>query len=543
VEDSLAAESSAPPALRYRIGVTSLLVAEAVSTIGSRMSFFAIPWFVLVTTHSPVKIGIVALAEMLPYVLSGMLSGPLQDRLGNWRTSIIGDAASAVAVGLIALGGRVDFRLLVALVAVAGAVRAMSDRSKSNLLKPLLDAGGINYIRITSAYDGISRTSMLIGASLAGVAIVALGAVGAVWLDAASFGIALVIVLVLVPDPRTAAPDAGTGREPYLRALRVGFDHYRTDRLLRAVSTNLFLTNLFNQAISIVFVPLWVLGVRHSPIALGYLSTAFALGAILGAAVFAAIAPNLPRYPAVVVGSIVGGAPRLLVLALSDNLLVVLAVTFVGGVTMSTVNPAIHAMFYHRVPAHLMARVSGVSTAIMFGGIPLGPLLAGLAVQRFGFTNATLLAGATLFAVTLVPVVRYHTWQQFNEANLPPLVMAGRTELPRTYALLRTAFGFRVTMRYAHGRWTVGARYGLRPLAYRHEIAPKVAGEGLRRLAVPAVHDALRDTVGDERRRIEGEAERLRTELARMEAAADATRIDATRIATQRRFVPRDLVR
>jgi MFS family permease len=47
------------------------------------MSFFAIPWFVLVTTHSPVKIGLVAGAEMLPYVLSGMLSGPLQDRLGN----------------------------------------------------------------------------------------------------------------------------------------------------------------------------------------------------------------------------------------------------------------------------------------------------------------------------------------------------------------------------------------------------------------------------------------------------------------------------
>jgi MFS family permease len=537
----LAPEDPVPPRAigwRYKVGVTSLLVAEGISTIGSRMSFFAIPWFVLVTTHSPVKIGLVAGAEMLPYVLSGMLSGPLQDRLGSWRTSIIGDAASALAVGLIALAGRMDFRLLVALVAVAGTVRAMSDRSKSNLLKPLLDAGGINYIRITSAYDGISRTSMLIGASLAGAAIATLGAVGAVWLDAASFAVALVVVLFLVPDPKKAAPEPGTGREPYLRALRVGFDHYRTDRLLRAVSVNLFVTNLLNQAIAVVFVPVWVLEVRHSPLALGYLSTAFALGAIIGATVFAVIAPNLPRYPAVVIGSIVGGAPRLLVLALSDNLLVVLAVTFVGGVTMSTVNPAIHAMFYQRVPAHLMARVSGVSTAIMFGGIPLGPLLAGVAVQRAGFANAVLLAGAILFAVTLVPVVRYQTWREFNEANLPPLAVAGMVELPRTYALLRTAFGVRVTMRYAGGRWTVGARRGLRPLAFRHEIAPKAAVDGLRRLTVPAVHDALHETLGVERGRLERDAERVRAELARMQAT-----VDAARIALQRRFVPQDLVR
>jgi MFS family permease len=278
--------------------------------------------------------------------------------------------------------------------------------------------------------------------------------------------------------------------------------------------------------------------VRHSPVALGYVATAFALGAILGAAAFATIAPNLPRYPAVVVGSIVGGAPRLLVLALSDNLLVVIAVTFVSGVTMSTVNPAIHAMFYQRVPAHLMARVSGVSIAIMFGGIPLGPLFAGVAVQRIGFANAVLLAGAVYLAASLVPVIRYHTWRQFNEANPAPLVVDGLAELPRTYALARTALGFRVTMRYTAGRWTVGARRGLRPLAYRHEIAPKAAVDGLRRLTVPAVHDALRETLGDERGRLEREAERVRAELARMQAT-----VDATRVALQRRFVPQDLVR
>ena len=83
---------------RVKVGVVGLLVAEAISTIGSRMSFFAIPWLVLVSTHSPAKVGLATLAEMLPYVLSALFSAPLQDRMGTWRTSIVADGASAIAV-------------------------------------------------------------------------------------------------------------------------------------------------------------------------------------------------------------------------------------------------------------------------------------------------------------------------------------------------------------------------------------------------------------------------------------------------------------
>ena len=93
--------------------------------------------------------------------------------------------------------------------------------------------------------------------------------------------------------------------------------------------------------------------------------------------------------------------------------------------------------------------------------------------------------------------------------------------------MLRTAFGLRVTLRYTGGRWTVGARRGLRPLVFRYDVAPKTALEGLRRMTVPAVHDALRDTLGDDRGRIEREADRLRAEIARMQArfpAADLAR-------------------
>ncbi|MFD0740576.1 hypothetical protein ACFQ1L_47060 [Phytohabitans flavus] len=65
------------------------------------MSFVALPWFVLVTSGSAARTGIVAFAEMLPYVLVCAFGGPLLDRLGHRRVSVLGDLGSAVAVAAI----------------------------------------------------------------------------------------------------------------------------------------------------------------------------------------------------------------------------------------------------------------------------------------------------------------------------------------------------------------------------------------------------------------------------------------------------------
>ena len=48
--------------------LTGFLGAVGVSTLGTRMSFLALPWLVLTTTGSATLTGIVAFAEMALYV-------------------------------------------------------------------------------------------------------------------------------------------------------------------------------------------------------------------------------------------------------------------------------------------------------------------------------------------------------------------------------------------------------------------------------------------------------------------------------------------
>src|SRR3954469_6729551 len=136
----------------------ALLSAYGISLVGTRLSMIALPLFVLATTGSPTRTGFVAMAEMAPYVLSQGLSGPITDRVGPRRMSIVSDLVSVVVVGLIPVlhhFGLLHFSTLVALVALAGAVRGPGDSGKYVLAPAVAKAAGQPNERVLGIEDGI----------------------------------------------------------------------------------------------------------------------------------------------------------------------------------------------------------------------------------------------------------------------------------------------------------------------------------------------------------------------------------------------------
>src|SRR4051794_26415121 len=90
------------PAFR-RVPIIALLAANAISMVGNSLGIVAIPWFVLETTGSAARTGVVAFATVLPTVLAAILGGALVDRVGNKRISVIADLVSAGTVACIPL--------------------------------------------------------------------------------------------------------------------------------------------------------------------------------------------------------------------------------------------------------------------------------------------------------------------------------------------------------------------------------------------------------------------------------------------------------
>jgi MFS family permease len=181
----------------------------------------------------------------------------------------------------------------------------------------------------------------------------------------------------------------------------------------------LFATNLFDQAYSAVFVPVWAKQAFGSPVGAGLTFAAFAGGAVAGNLAYVGLATRLPRFLPFAVGFLIGGLPRFLTLAFDSPLWAVLSVAFTAGVGLSVVNPILGAVLYERVPQRLQARVLGLATALSWAGIPLGSLLGGWLVDTTSLRVALLVFGLAYLAATLLPFLG-PAWRQLDRTAQDP---------------------------------------------------------------------------------------------------------------------------
>ena len=415
-EQGLAATADTTP--RRRRGLWAFLASEVVSVTGTRMSMVAIPWFVLITTGSPALTGLVAFAETLPYVVVLGLGGPLVDRWGARRVAVASDVVAAVLVGavpLLHLAGRLPLGVLVVLVALAGAVRGLGTATYV-LMPGLADQARMPIERATGLHDGMNRVAGMVGLPLAGVLMTVWSAPAVLLVDAASFLVAGLLIALFVDrsvEPSKAATAEDEEKVGYVAELREGFAFLRGDRLLVAIALMVLVTNLLDQAYSVVLVPVWVRDELGSPLGLGLIGGIFGIGAVTGSALFAWLGPRLPRRQSFAWGFLVAGAPRFAVIALAATLPPVLAVSLVAGLGVGAINPALSSTEYERVPRHLQARVLGALGALAWAGIPLGGLVGGLAVDALGLATAAWLLGGVYLLATLTPFV-LPVWREMN---------------------------------------------------------------------------------------------------------------------------------
>jgi MFS family permease len=400
--------------------LAAVLGVGALAQCATRLSSVALPWFVLTGTGSVRMTGLVTFAELTPYVLVKLLAGPLVDRLGGRRISVLGDcvsAAAALSVPLARAAGALPWWLLLVLVAVLGGARGPADTAKDVLVPAAARGAGMSLPRAAGLVGTANRLATVLGPALAGAMAGLWGAANALLGTAVLFAAGAVVVPLAVP--RTAvdadgALDGGpgavdTGR--YRERLRAGFRHLRSDRLVRSLVVMVCCTNLLDSAFSSVLLPAWVREHGRSAAELGLLVATAGAAATLGSVLMALAGDRLPRRAALVVGFALCGPLRFAVLAAGAPLGVVLAVFAVGGTGAGVLNPLFGALLYERIPAPLYGRVLALIDSGAWTGVPLGGLIGGFAVGWTGLTSALTASAGTYLGLSLVPL----TGRQFLE--------------------------------------------------------------------------------------------------------------------------------
>jgi MFS family permease len=358
------------------------LVGGAVSLVGNQLTAVAVPWFVLQTTGSAGRTGLVAFVGLLPTIVGMVFGGALADRLGHRRMSVLSDLLSAGTVAAIPLLHHtvgLPFGVLLLLVFLGALFDAPGGTARTALVPEAAARAGWPLERINGASQAIQSLAGLVGPLLAGGLIALLGEADVLWLDAASFLVSAAAIGLFVPA--TASAEVARGR--YLDEVKEGWRFLIGDPLLRTLAAISAVINFLAAPLFAVLLPVLADREYGSAADLGIVLAAFGLGSLLGALLYGAIGATLPRRP-LVIGAWILAATPLVVLALAPPLALAAAALALSGFGLGPLNPLAMTVMQERIPTDLRARVFGASFASSIVAAPAGVLLAGLLVEALG---------------------------------------------------------------------------------------------------------------------------------------------------------------
>ncbi|MGH8876192.1 MAG: MFS transporter [Stackebrandtia sp.] len=408
---------SAPPGSKR--GILAVLSAMAAGWTGARLLTIALPWFVLTSTGSTAATGLVVMAQMGPYVVAQLLSGPYIDRIGPRRISIIGDTVATIGLATIPVLFLLDslsLPVLMVVIAIVGVTDGPANAAKAVCVPAATRTAGWRLERGTGLSGAVERTASTVGPGIAGVVVAAVGGVYALWITAALTGLGAIIVGLFVTDPpRESAESVG-----YLAQLREGADFLRSDGLLRSITGMIMVTNLLDQAFMAVLLPVWAKANGYGPEVIGLVISVFGATSVLASLAAATWGHRLPRRLVYMAGFFIGGIPRFVVMALGAPIWIVVAVFAVGGLGSGFINPIVGAVKYERIPAAKLGRVSTLVTSLAWSGIPFGGLFGSAAIAAAGVPGALLAVGGLYFVATMIPGLRKEWSEMDNGADVAP---------------------------------------------------------------------------------------------------------------------------
>jgi MFS family permease len=370
--------------------------AHAISFTGTWMQQIAIYWLVLELTGSPVAVGVMALAQMLPVTGFVLFAGTAIDRLDVRRVLIAAEsvgATCAVTLAVLTLSGLVETWHLYVVAAVNGAALVFQMPARHTLLFRIVGREDLaNAVALSSALGTLARIA---GPAIGGGVVAVAGSGIAFAANAGTYGAVIGCVLWLrvadlVPVERAAERPGLLGGA--WEAIRFAFSTRRT--------TIAFVTVLLVSTFAFNFDVLTPLLARTTLDAgaevFGLLAAVFGAGALTGALLLATLGRASVR---VLLTGAAGFGALELVLAFQDTLVPACLLLFAIGVFYIQWGSNALSTLQLAAPPHLRARAASLYFWGFAGGAPLGGVVAGWLVSHGGTRLAYLVAGTAAITV------------------------------------------------------------------------------------------------------------------------------------------------
>lgn len=388
-----------------RIPLYTLFATSLISVTGDVMAAIAIPWFVLETTGSTVQTGIVAFFSVAPIVLGMSFGGTLVDRIGYKRVSVVADFASGLTILLIPILHStvgLEFWQLLLLVFLGNLMDAPGRSARQSMLPELAEHASMSLERATGLSQSLQRATNMIGAPIAGLLIAGIGATGVLALDAVTFGLSALGMLLFIPAHLLDANKTDNANS-YWQDLKAGYRFVRRDRLILGLIIVVMVTNMIDYAMSAVTYPVYmrtVFGVENGATLFGLFVGIFGASALASGLLFSWLGERIHKQGWLFAIVYFLLPVRYLVFAVFPPLGILILANIFTGLLAGPINPIIGTIMYRRVPNDMRGRVFGIMTAGMLVAMPLGGVLGGYLLEWFNLEIALVLYAIPYFIVT-----------------------------------------------------------------------------------------------------------------------------------------------
>jgi MFS family permease len=395
-----------------------LFIGSAVSNLGDGMGLIAYPWLASAVTRNPLLIGLVSVANRLPWLVFSLPAGVITDRVDRRRTMVACDllrAALTLVVALVVLaaqgslpganalesvtGTRIALYLvLLAVTLLLGIAEVLRDNCGQTLMPALVRTDQLEHA------NGRLWSAELVGNTFAGPPLgsllLSVSFALPFFFDAGSFAFAAGMVFLIAgqyrPPPREGS-EARSWRVELVEGVRWLHGH----ELLWPMAVILGLLNAMSMMTFATFVLFGqeVLGTSARTFALVMMGAA--IGGVIGSLAAPRVSRSLGAGPSLAL-TMVGGAIGSATLALTSSWGIAFLAFGVEALLGSMWNVITVSLRQAIIPDRLLGRVNSVYRFLGWGMMPIGSLLGGAMVALADTVTSRELALRLPYVITLI---------------------------------------------------------------------------------------------------------------------------------------------
>lgn len=389
------------------------LVSVMAMTIATQIRGVVVGWQLYELTHDPLVLGLVGLAEALPFIASALFAGHAADTMDRRQltlasmVAVLGCAAGLLGLVLARPVDATDVPWFYFLIGVSGVARSFLTAARTALVAELVPRE--QYANASAWRASSWQFAAVMGPAFGGL-LYGFGGARIAYATDASLMLVAVLTLILV-RPRGRPVNAPA--EGMLASLGAGLRFvFRQQVLLGALSLDLFAV-LFGGAVALL--PVFAADILHvGPQGLGLLRAAPAAGAV-AMSLWVAHRPPFRRAGTALFACVALFGVSVIAFALSrDVWLSGFLLAFGGAVDMVSV--VIRSTILQEwTPPELMGRVAAVNSVFIGSSNEIGAFESGTAARLMGTIPSVIFGGVMTLGVVAATAWRVPALRRLRE--------------------------------------------------------------------------------------------------------------------------------